>query len=23
GGTIEILPRRRGGTRVRLLFHPK
>ncbi len=23
GGTIEILPRRRGGTRVRLLFRPK
>ncbi|MGB2831360.1 MAG: histidine kinase [Methylotenera sp.] len=23
GGTIEILPRRRGGTRIRLLFHPK
>ena len=23
GGTIEILPRRLGGTRVRLLFHPK
>ena len=23
GGKIEILPRRRGGTRVRLLFHPK
>ncbi|MDO9366811.1 MAG: histidine kinase [Methylotenera sp.] len=22
-GTIEILPRRRGGTRIRLLFHPK
>lgn len=23
GGTIEVLPRRRGGTRVRLLFRPK
>jgi two-component system, NarL family, nitrate/nitrite sensor histidine kinase NarX len=23
GGKIEILPRRKGGTRVRLLFHPK
>jgi two-component system nitrate/nitrite sensor histidine kinase NarX len=23
GGTIDILPRRLGGTRVRLLFHPK
>ena len=23
GGTIEIMPRRRGGTRIRLLFHPK
>jgi len=23
GGSIEVLPRRRGGTRVRLLFHPK
>lgn len=22
-GTIEIMPRRRGGTRIRLLFHPK
>ena len=23
GGSIEVLPRRGGGTRVRLLFHPK